>query len=407
MNKISSIVISLILSYFAQSLTVSGQVMSREDSLHLGLDPSVKNVIISGYGEAKYSYDSNLETAVINFTRNVLFVGYRFNEKVTFFSEIELEDAKVDPEGGEIALEQAVLKFDLNRQSYLLAGLFIPRIGIMNENHLPTTFNGNSRPMVERWIIPATWRELGFGYYGRSNSIAGLNWSIAVMNGLNVTGINGESGIRDARYEGRDASASNIATTASVMYFFNGIRLQASTYYGGTSGMSSRAADSLNLNSGLFGTPVSLSEFNVQYKKHGLTLKALASYVSISDADRINTAFGSNAPSTMYGYYAEAGYNILGKKAPAGRELNVFVRYEALDRMAEVPVNGIKDEIHNQQFIVAGLTYLPFHGIAIKADWTHMQTGYPNPALYIIPAPNAPAYQNTNNFYQLGIAYNF
>src|SRR4051812_26718936 len=87
------------------SISAFSQIITREDSLNSGLDPNPKSVILSGYGEAKYSYNANLQSATANLTRNVLFVGYRFNEKMTFFSEVEIEDAKVDGNGGEISLE--------------------------------------------------------------------------------------------------------------------------------------------------------------------------------------------------------------------------------------------------------------------------------------------------------------
>lgn len=44
--------------------------------------------------------------------------------------------------GGEIALEQAFLRFKFNSKQYLVAGLFTSRIGLLNENHLPVNFNG-------------------------------------------------------------------------------------------------------------------------------------------------------------------------------------------------------------------------------------------------------------------------
>jgi len=59
--------------------------------------------------------------------------------------------------------------FDLNKNNYIIAGLYIPRIGIINENHLPTTYNGNQRHFVEKYIIPSTWREIGVGLYGQSD----------------------------------------------------------------------------------------------------------------------------------------------------------------------------------------------------------------------------------------------
>lgn len=383
-----------------------GQLLTREDSLNAGLSPNPRSVILSGYGEAKYSYDANFKTATANLTRSVLFVGYRFNEKFTFFSEIEFENAKVDQFGGEISIEQAVLKFDLDRNNYLLAGLFIPRIGIMNENHLPTTFNGNDRHIVEQMVIPSTWREIGVCYYGSSNSVAGLNWSFGLMNGLNSAGINGRTGIRNALFEGRQATASNLALTGSLLYSFAGLRLQWSGYYGGTVGVTPRSADSLDLDSGPFGTPVAMTEANIQYRKKGITIKALAAFGNIPDADRLNRAYASNAPQSFYGYFVEAGYNVL-EKIKKDKQLNIFVRYEGLDLMAKVPDNGIKDETVKQQYIITGITYLPFRGIAIKADWKHLTTGEPNPLLLQIPGPTAPPYLSTNNFYQLGIAYSF
>ncbi len=388
-------------------LVSNAQLVNREDSLNAGLTPSNNNVIISGYGEAKYSYDQNLETAHINLTRNVLFVGYRFNDKITFMTEIELEDAKVDGSGGELAVEQCLLKFDLNKNNYLMVGLMIPRIGILNENHLPTTFNGNDRHVVERMIIPTTWRELGIAYYGNSNKIAGLNWSFALLNGLNSEGIAAGTGLRDARYEGRNATATNLAVTGSLLYYWSGFRFQVSGYYAGSVGLSPREADSLGLNSGVFGTPVALGEFNVQYRKKGFVFKGLATYCAIPEADKLNTAYALNAPEALAGYMIEAGYNLLENSKWKEKELNLFVRYEDMDLMASVPDNGIKDDLYKQTYLVAGLTYLPIRSVAIKFDWKHVSTGDPNPALIFNPAPNAPPYEPVNNFYQLGFAYNF
>ncbi|MBI1183945.1 hypothetical protein GC194_06715 [bacterium] len=387
--------------------SVKAQILTREDSLNAGLDPNHRNVILAGYGEAKVSVDQNLKTANANLTRSVLFVGYRFTPKITFFSEMELEDARVSATGGGISMEQCVLKFDLNHSNYLLAGLMIPRIGLLNENHLPITFNGNDRHFVEQMIIPATWREMGVGYYGSSSSLPGLNWSVALLNGLNASRIGFGQGIRDARFGGRDATASNVALTAALLYYRGGFRLQASGYYGGSAGFTQREADSLRLNSGLFGTPVALTEANMQFRHNGFVLKALATYVYISQAQKLNAAFASNAPQVMYGYYAELGYNLLQGTRHKDKQCNIFTRYERLDMLAAVPENGIDNDILNQQYLITGITYLPIRNVAIKFDWTHKVTGEPNPAMIFNPSPNAPPYLRVNNFYQMGMAYSF
>jgi hypothetical protein len=234
-----------------------------------------------------------------------------------------------------------------------------------------------------------------------------MNWSLAILNGLNAEGITGGTGIRNARYEGRNASASNLATTASLLYYIRGFRFQASGYYGGTVGLTPRAADSLGLDSGPFGTPVALGEFNVMYRNKGLVLKGLGVYSTVADADKLNTAFATNAATSMYGFMAEIGYDILTTTKWKDKQLILFSRYESMDLMATVPRNGIKDNRYNHQYLITGLSFLPVRGVAIKLDWTHLSTGEANQALIFNPSPNAPAYLRENDFYQIGIAYSF
>ena len=102
-------------------------VMTNEDSLQVG--GNTQKTVISGYGSAYYQRNFDLKQSVITLERAVLFVGHQFSDKISFFSELELENAKV--EGGvsnnaEISMEQAFLKFNLNAHQYLIAGLFTP-----------------------------------------------------------------------------------------------------------------------------------------------------------------------------------------------------------------------------------------------------------------------------------------
>jgi len=241
-------------------------VMTNEDSLNAGI--STNKTVVSGYGSAFYQRNFNQHQSTMTLERAVLFVGHQFNSKISFFSELEIENAKVVPgdngSGGEIAMEQAFLKFNLSPRQYIIAGLFVPRIGMLNENHLPVNFNGVERPFVEQFIIPATWRELGIGFYGVSGSLP-LNYSLALMNGLNSAKFEHGTGIREGRAEGSNALANNLAITASVQYFWQNFKFQVSGYAGGTVGLSPHGADSLGLNSGGFGTPIYLGEADLQY----------------------------------------------------------------------------------------------------------------------------------------------
>src|SRR6201996_8807597 len=312
-------------SLFAQSST---NPVTSEDSLNNGLSKSATT--IGGYGNAFYQRNNNLGTSKINLERFVLFTGHKFNDKISFFGELEVEDAKVTggESGGEISVEQAYIKFNLNANQYIVAGLFLPRIGILNEDHLPNTFNGNERNYVETFVIPATWRELGVSLFGSFNSIP-VNYSIGVVNGLSSGMFAHGTGIVDGRFEGRNATGNNLAITGSLQFYQGDFKAQVSGYYGGTVGVNKRKADSLGLNSGIFSTPVALGEADVQYASNGFSIRVLGTIVSIPDADNINRAYANNTPKTEYGAYAEVGYDLFHLSSrPTLKQLILFVRDE-------------------------------------------------------------------------------
>src|SRR5450432_727171 len=383
-------------------------VMTNEDSLQTGAN--TQKTVNSGYGSAYYQRNFDQEQSVITLERAVLFVGHQFSQKISFFSELELENAKV--EGGvsnnaEISMEQAFLKFNLNAHQYIIAGLFTPRIGILNENHLPANFNGVQRPMVETLIIPATWRELGIGFYGNSEKIP-LNYSVALMNGLEGQNFEHGSGIRGGRAEGNLASANNIALAAAVQYFWKNFKFQVSGYTGGTVTLSPKGSDSLGLNSGAFGTPLYLGEADVQYESKGISFKALGVYIAYPEAGKMNTVYGNNTATGMYGFYAELAYNWLHKSNSKASFIS-FARIEALDMNSSIAANGegIYDGTEDQSYLIVGFGYLPTPNVVIKADIQLLHTGPQNPALVINPPPNALPYQQNNQFLNLGIGYSF
>jgi hypothetical protein len=304
-------------------------------------------------------------------------------------------------------MEQAFLKFNLNPRQYIIAGLFTPRIGIINENHLPVNFNGVERPIVEQLIIPTTWREIGVGFYGSLDRLP-LNYSIAVMNGLNSANFQHDTGFGEGEGLGSDASANNLAVTASLQYYLKDIKFQVSGYMGGTVGLSPRGADSLSLNSGAFGTPLYLGEADIQYARDGVSVKILGVYVAYPDAGKVNDAYAKNQSTGMYGAYAEFGYNWLHKK-PGAEQFITFARAEFLNMNSSIPTapQGIYDGTLKQTHIIAGIGYLPLPNIAIKVDIRLAHTSPPNPALVINPPPNALPYAQNNQFLNLGIAYSF
>jgi len=372
----------------------------------LNAQTSDEKTTLGGYGSAMYQRDFNLKDATVDLERVVLFIGHDFSRKVSLVSELEMEDAKVSggEPGGEIAFEQAYVKFALNADHSLVAGLFLPRIGILNEEHLPTSFNGNERTQVETYILPSTWRELGVGMYGR-NDLLPLTWSFALVNGLNAAGFTHGSLIREGRFEGRNASANNLALTGALQYFQDQFRVQLSGYYGGTVGLPAAQAESLKLSPGPFGTPVVIGEADASYEISGFSFRLLGTLVSIPDAEQINQAYSNNTPRSAYGFYAEGAYNLLWSASQAAdRQLVVFLRLEKLDMNSSVPANGISDGTLRQVHLIGGLGYFPLSSVVIKADVRFVTTG--SPSEVILPV-GFPSYQTSNTFLNVGIGFSF
>jgi hypothetical protein len=407
----------LVFSFFTTSskaqfrTNAQNLVLTNEDSLNYGANQN--KTVISGYGDAFYQRDFNKQQSKASLERVVLFVGHRFNEKISVFTEMELENAVVassgegNNTGGEISMEQAFLKFNLNARQYIVAGLFLPRIGILNENHLPVNFNGVERPMVETLVIPATWRELGVAFYGTLNNLP-LTYDVGLMNGLNSANFQHGTGFREGRAEGSNAFANNLAVTAAVQYNVSDFKFQVSGYAGGTVGLNQHSADSLGLDNGAFGTPLYLGEADIQYVKNGVSAKILGTYVSYPDADKVNVAYAKNTGSAMYGAYAEVAYDWLFKKQKTAQFIT-FVRGEMLDLNSSLPPEpkGIYDGTQKQTHIIAGFSYLPIPNVVIKADVRLLHTGPQNPELVINPAPNAIPYKQDNQFLNIGIGYSF
>ena len=240
--------------------------------------------------------------------------------------------------------------------------------------------------------------------YGTSKRIAGFNYSLSLVNGLSSAGFVNGTGIREGRFEGSNASASALALTGSLLHYSGNFRTQLSAYYGGSAGITKREADSLQLNSGIFGTPIALTEANIQYTDKRIALKALAVFVAIPDAEKINRAYGNNTPKQMFGAYLEAGYNFYTTDTKIAR---VFTRYEYLNLNMKLPNNGILNESINQQYIISGFSFLPIQGVIVKFDYTYRLTGEVNPALIINPYPQSVPFFKQQYLFNLGIGYSF
>jgi hypothetical protein len=354
---------------------------SREYKSQFGLGPAASQVYrvnrglsVGGYGEAFYSnfvHNKGRKRDSADLQRAVLYVGYKFNDHIILNNEIEFEHATTgegSEEKGEVSVEFSQLDFLLHKNANIRAGLMLTPMGFINEQHEPTTFHGNRRPDVERFIIPSTWREMGAGVFGEI--LPGLEYRMYAMNGLRAEEF-ASGGIREGRQGGSRAIAENFAFTGRVDYqpgYVPGFLIGASTF-AGEAGQGDRF---LGRKAKVF---TQLHEGHLQWRYRGLELRALGAWGQIGDAGLLSAAKGETIGKSNFGWYAEAAYDIMPYVwRDSTQYLAPFFRYERYDTIARAPKGFADDKSWDRWIYQAGLTYKPIPNIALKADYRNIQS---------------------------------
>jgi hypothetical protein len=322
---------------------------------------------VGGYGEVHYTNPTGPGSpAEVNLARFVVFLAHSFSDRLTFQSELEVEDAKIEggDVGGEVALEQAFLDYRLKDWLTLRTGLVLVPIGIINETHEPPTFNGVERPAFDHDVIPTTWREIGIGALGNIPAVAGLSYRFYLLNGLKAEGLTPDEGIRGGRQEGRHASFANPSLTGRLEWARPGLKVGGSFWYGGTAN-----ADPA-LGTGTFAAPVTVFSADARYDIGAASFRAVVATIGVSDAAAINARFGADVGSRIAGGYVEAAYNVLTLLASqSSQQLNAFLRIERYNTQAAVPAGTVQDPVYARRITTVGLSYKPIYNVVFKGDY--------------------------------------
>ncbi|MDT8309910.1 MAG: porin [Methylophaga sp.] len=211
------------------------------EAMAVASEEAIKNVAakdsktsIGGYGELHYNNLENKGNAEdkdeLDFHRFVLFFNHEFNDRLRFFSELELEHALAGKgKEGEVELEQAFIQYDLNDKHRVNAGLFLLPIGLLNETHEPNTFYGVERNNVENRIIPTTWWEAGAMLSGELSK--GFSYDVAATGGLK-TDAGSNYAVRSGRQKVSESVADDFAYTARLKWTgIPGVELASSVQY--------------------------------------------------------------------------------------------------------------------------------------------------------------------------------
>lgn len=346
---------------------------------------SASKLTIGGYGEVYYtktSMDGMRTNARMDVARMVLFVGYNFDNRTKFVSEIEMEHVK------ELYVEQMYVQHKLNHYVNFKAGLLLIPMGIINENHEPTIFNGVVRPAIDSKIVPSTWREIGVGLSGNVLPLS-VKYQLYVVNGPSSYDgskglLRGSDGMRGGRQKGASSYMSSPNFTGRIEYVgFRGLNLGVSGYFGNSQSVlydkleNTNTATKLKADSSVVG--IAMAGADARYQRRGLELRGQFYYTGFSNTEQYNlfTRTGTkrnDLGKSMMGYYVEAGYNVLRFFEQSKMELVPFVRYQNYNLHNTVDANLAVDNAYIANIVTTGLTLKLAKGAVVKADLDFAKT---------------------------------
>jgi len=361
-----------------EKLRLGEAATAAADAGQYGLGPAAskvyrkdKGVSIGGYGELLYQgFDDRRDdgaesgrTDQADFLRGVLYVGYKFDDRWIFNSEIEYEHASTG-KGGEVSVEFAYLDRLIRPEINARGGLLLVPMGFVNELHEPTVYLGARRSAIETQILPTTWRENGLGLFGELGPVAYKSY---LINGFDAAGFTA-TGLRGGRQKGAQAKAEDLAwVTRADWNLWPGLQLGAS-YYWGDSGQGRKGLDGSTL-----AVDTEILEGHVEWKWRGLQLRALATRAELDDVAALNASLGlagaAGIGERLTGGYLEAGFDLLSLAAGARQELIPYVRFEEIDSQARVPAGYSSNPANDQKIRTYGVAWKPLPQIVFKADW--------------------------------------
>ncbi|MDG1996259.1 MAG: porin [Emcibacteraceae bacterium] len=327
---------------------IEATVIAMEDGISNSGGGNTSSTTLGGYGELHFNAG---EADQIDFHRFVLFVGHEFNERIRFFSELEVEHSLAgDGKPGEVELEQAFVEFDMTDNTTATVGLQLVPVGILNETHEPPTFYGVERNNVEKNIIPATWWEAGVKFSG--NVGEKIRYDAMLHSGLETDNSTGGSpfNIRSGRQKVAKATWKNAAYTGRVTFMPTpGVTLAASIQY-----QSDLTQSSSEPTSAVLLETHAVIERQISVNNQ-VSLRALYAQWKLN-----STKAELLGKDIQRGWYIEPSFkhNLGGNQA-----VGFFARYSMWDNTAG------DDVLSANKQTSFGVNYWPHQNVVLKADY--------------------------------------
>lgn len=330
-------------------------------------------ISFGGYGEMLYeNYAANTDAGVrttnkdkFDMLRGVLYTGYKYNDRVLFNSEIEFEHGSTGS-GGEASVEFAYLDFLLRENMGVRTGLVLIPMGLVNEQHEPTTYLTARRSAVENAIIPTTWREMGAGLFGENGPVS---WRAYVVNSIRGDRFT-SGGVRGGRQKGANAQIEDLALTGRLDW-----QPLIGTTVGGSFFVGNTGQGSV-VNGETVEGKLQLWDLHGETQFRGLTLRALYADASLGDVTELNAISSLTGNRSigeeLGGWYVEGGYDLSTLLNFGESSITPYLRYEQLDTQRSVPAGFARNPASEQTIFTYGVQFRPVPQAVIKADYQNV-----------------------------------
>jgi outer membrane murein-binding lipoprotein Lpp len=349
-----------------------GETSAVADRSDYGYGPAASKVYreqqglsIGGYGEAVYEQFAGRNDAggpgrtdASDALRAIVYVGYKFNDRLVFNSEVEFEHG-----GQETFLEFAYLDYLWRPELNFRAGHLLMPMGLVNELHEPTIFLGVRRPILETTVLPSTWHENGLGVFG---DVGPLSYRSYVVNGFRANGFSA-GGLRSGRQAGNRAISEDFAWVTRLDYRpVEGVLVGGSAYLGDSGQGLTAGGEEVDVSTRIV-------EAHAEWRFRGLELRGLWAQAELDDVARLNAALGltgnRSVGEELGGWYAQVGYDVLSQLGSGEWQLTPFVRWEEVDTQKAVPAGFARSGANDQEILTYGLELQPEERVVLKLDF--------------------------------------
>ncbi len=386
--------------FAAASLAIFLTTPLLADDDDTGVEHWLQRFTLRGYGIANYyAYDWETDPQrrnTIDIERLVLYPGFRISDNLRINSEIEFEhggtgvtmefdrfeefgeyETEIE-KGGEVLVEQLNIEYRPYESLGLRAGRIKVPVGIMQKEDEPREYFTPWRSEMESAILPSLWYENGLELFGTVNDM--FTYSVLVVNGLDGTGFSSANWIAGGHQKRFDmVNAEDFAFAARIdVEPVEETVVGASAYFGNTTNNSPKPYMSADAH-------VLIAEGHIIAELEPVVVRAMVLYGTLQNADLVSKAnrnLSNNlnvkrtpVGSAAFGWYAEAGYNVLSLLDVTTVAADVFARYEEYDTMAEVTGEVFDNPRWERHTLTVGAVYRPLKAVCVKAAYAMRTLG--------------------------------